>query len=295
MRSEYRNPYSASTRWLRGNLHHHTCCSGFMDISESGPMFARLGYDFIAVSDHNLAPDEEQWRRWQEKAGLILVPGEENGNAGHILEIGTHLVNAPPDGAFTDRARALRRGGGFVVACQPQEYPDDGAANIRAAAADLHAVEIYNGLREAIGCDETANIALWDDLLTSGIRLWGSANDDFHFAFISPGHGWNCVQVPGDDGPVTWEAIVDQLKAGAFYASTYLQFEQILLEEGVLRVSGGRRVNHLLVIGPGGEVLHETPGQSLEWPVQPGHAYFRIEARAGVKRAWSQPFFNGAA
>ena len=292
MSTEYHNPYSASTRWLRGNLHHHTCCGGFMDISESGPIFARLGYDFIAVTDHNMAPDEEQWRRWQDQAGLTLVPGEENGDTGHILEIGTHVVSAAADDPFNDRAHALRSAGGFIAACHPQEYPDDGADNIRAAADDLHAVEIFNGLREAIGCDEPANVTLWDDLLTSGKRLWGVANDDFHFAFISPGHGWNCVQVPEEDELVTWETIVGQLKAGAFFASTYLNFEQIRLEDGVLRVSAGRRVKYLLVIGPGGEVYHESSGQSLEWPVQPGLSYFRVEARAGAKRAWSQPFFN---
>ena len=292
MSEEYLNPYSPSTRWLRGNLHHHTCCSGFMDISESGPMFARLGYDFIAVSDHNMAPDEEQWRRWQDQAGLILIPGEENGDSGHILEIGTHVVSAPPDDSFAARARALRGGGGFIVACHPQQYPVDGADNIRAAAADLHAIEIFNGLREAIGCDEPANIALWDELLTAGNRLWGAANDDFHFALISPGHGWNCVQVPEEDETITWETIVRQLQAGAFYASTHLRFEQILLEDGVLSVTGGPRVRELLVIGSGGEVLHEAAGQALEWPVPSGLPYFRVEARAGVKRAWSQPFYN---
>ena len=59
------NPYTYSTRWLRGNLHGHTCCGRFMDVSESGPMFASLGYDFMAITDHNMAPDEEQWRLWQ--------------------------------------------------------------------------------------------------------------------------------------------------------------------------------------------------------------------------------------
>ena len=287
----YENPYSSSTRWLRGNLHAHTCCSGFMDISESGPMFASLGYDFLAVTDHNKAPDEDQWRNWQDQAGLLLIPGEESGEQGHILEIGVHAVTSTPSDAFAERARALRAGGGFTLACHPQEYPDDGAENIYSAADELHAVEIFNGLRESIGCDETANLPLWDELLTGGKRLWACANDDFHFALISPGHGWVCVQVPEGDEPASWQAIVAQLKAGAFYASTYPLFEQITLEGGILRIAGGRRgVQRLLVIGPGGRALFEREGPTLEW-TEPDLTYFRVEAHAGIKRAWTQPFY----
>ncbi len=288
----YQNPYSSSTRWLRGNLHAHTCCSGFMDISESGPMFARLGYDFLAVTDHNQAPDEQQWSTWQEQAGLLLSPGEENGDDGHILEIGVHEVTPTPSDAFAERANALRSGGGFTIACHPQQYPEDGAENIFSAAQDLHAVEIFNGLRESIGCDESANIPLWDELLTAGNRLWACANDDFHFALISPGHGWVCVQVPEDDEPVTWQAIVAQLKAGAFFASTYPRFEQITLEDDALCVTGGNRVQRLHIIGPGGRTLHSQEGPTLEWQTEPGLSYFRIEAHLGIKRAWSQPFYS---
>ena len=289
----YENPYSSSTRWLRGNLHAHTCCSGFMDISQSGPMFASLGYDFLAVTDHNQTPDEQQWHEWQQCAGLLLVPGEENGSEGHILEIGVQAVTPTPSEDFAERAGALRSGGGFTMACHPQQYQETGAQDILRAADNLHAMEIFNGLREATGCDETANIPLWDELLTAGKRLWACANDDFHFALITPGHGWVCVQVPedGGDDSITWQMIVAQLKAGAFFASTYPRFEQITLEGETLRVTGGHRVQRLRVIGPGGRTLHEQQGPALEWQTEPGLTYFRIEADLGVKRAWSQPFF----
>ena len=287
--SGYSSPYSSSQRWLRGNLHGHTCCSGFMDVSESGPMFARLGYDFMAVTDHNKAPDEEQWRLWQEQAGLILVPGEENGEQDHILEIGVHEVTPTPSEDFVERATALRQSGGFVAACHPQEY-EHGTANVSAAAEPLHAFEIYNGLRELRGRTEAANVVHWDEMLTGGKRIWGIATDDFHFAFTSPGHGWVCVQVP-EEGDVTWTSIVDQLKAGAFFASTSPRFTEIALEGNELRVGADSFVERLQVIGPGGHRLHDVEDSSMAWKCQPGLTYFRIEAVAGVKRAWSQPFF----
>ena len=288
--SEYISPYSSSQRWLRGNLHGHTCCSGFMDVSESGPMFARLGYDFMAVTDHNMAPDEEQWRIWQEQAGLILVPGEENGDKDHILEVGVHHVTPTPNDNFDERAAALRDGEGFVAACHPQQYAD-GAQNVSAAAESLHAFEIFNGLRELRGLTEAANVVLWDEMLTAGKQIWGIATDDFHFAFTSPGHGWVCVQVSEEESDITWALIVAQLKAGAFFASTSPGFTEIGLEGNELQVGADTFVERLQVIGPGGAVLHEMDGHRMTWQCHPGLSYFRIEAIAGIKRAWSQPFF----
>ena len=288
--TEYISPYSSSRRWLRGNLHAHTCCSGFMDISESGPLFARFGYDFLAVTDHNMAPDEKQWRTWQEQAQLILVPGEENGATDHILEIGGHDVAQTPVDSFEGRAQALRENGGFVAACHPQQY-GHGAANVRAAADQLHALEIFNGLREKRGCDEAANIALWDELLTAGARIWGIATDDFHFAFITPGHGWVCVQVAQEEKEVSWQTIVRQLKAGAFFATTSPAFEEIGLNGSILFVRARDPVDHLRVIGPRGHILHQVENSVMEWRTQPELTYFRVEAGCGVKRGWSQPFF----
>ena len=288
--SEYISPYSSSRRWLRGNLHAHTCCGRFMDISESGPMFASLGYDFLAITDHNKAPDKKQWQIWQEQANLILIPGEENGSTDHILEIGVHEVTQTPTSSFLARAQVLREAGGFVAACHPQSY-SHGADSIQIGAGALHAFEIYNGLREARGTNEAANVLLWDEVLTEGKRIWGIASDDFHCAYTTPGHGWVCVQVPEEEETVTWQAIVEQLKAGAFFASTYPNFKEISLDDGVLRVSADGIVQQLCVIGPEGKTLHSVNGNKLEWQAAAYLTYFRVEAVCGAKRAWSQPFF----
>ena len=288
----YQTPYTDSTRWLRGNLHGHTCCGRFMDVSESGPMFASLGYDFMAITDHNLAPDEEQWRQWQEQARLILIPGEENGKTDHILELGVFSVAATPSLEIEDRARALVGSGGFVATCHPQEY-DHGDQNVYRTAGIAHAFELFNGLREGRGCDEGANIALWDEVLTQGHRIWGIATDDFHCQYTTPGHGWVSVQVPEDEEKATWQTLVAQLKKGAFYASTAPVIEQILFAGGHLRLTADRFAQKILVIGPNGQQLAVTEGPQLEWQAPGGLAYFRIEVHTGARRAWTQPFFPG--
>ena len=56
-----------------------------MDASVSGHIYAELGYDFLAITDHNNAHSPDQWEKWQTETDLLIVPGEENGSRGHIL------------------------------------------------------------------------------------------------------------------------------------------------------------------------------------------------------------------
>ncbi len=287
----YLTPYTDSTRWLRGNLHGHTCCGRFMDVSESGPMFASLGYDFMAITDHNLAPDEEQWRIWQDQANLILIPGDENGTTDHILELGVFAVTETSSLDIVDRANTLKKSGGFLATCHPQEY-DHGADNVYRTADIVHAFELFNGLRKNRGCDEVANIAIWDEVLSKGQRVWGIATDDFHCQYTTPGHGWVNVQVPEEDENITWQTLVEQLKNGAFYASTAPTFEQILLDGQKLAAKSDKFAQKIRIIGPQGQPVYETEGPLLEWTAPPDLTYFRIEVHTGVRRAWSQPFFQ---
>ena len=99
-----------------------------------------------------------------------------------------------------------------------------------------------------------------------------------------------CVQVPEEE-TASWQIIVEQLKAGAFYASTSPSFETIDLVDDTLTVRAVSWINSLRVIGPGGRTLHSEDGPQLQWQPSPGLTYFRIEAVSGIKRAWSQPFF----
>jgi len=262
-----------------------------MDVSESGRIYAALGYDFIAVTDHDKTCKRRQLESWREQTGLVVIPGVEVGGDGHMLELG--VINASSDSGenFRTRAEASRNGNGFIVGCHPQESPE-GEQRLRRSVEWLHAFEIYNGLREARGTDESRNIALWDEILTAGGRIWAAAVDDFHCSYITPGHGWVCVQVPEDLENVTSELITEQLKRGCFYASTYPAFHEFKLQDGMLNVTGDARVLEMRVIGPGGRILQQSDGPKLKWDCNPGPFYFRVEARMGVKIAWSQPFFQ---
>ncbi len=263
-----------------------------MDLAVSGAMYKGLGYDFLAITDHNRTHDEAQVAEWSDKAGIIVIPGEENGKTDHIIELGVHSVAETTSDDYLERARALKDGGGFLMGCHPQEYPDGrGERNIERSWQELDAVEIYNGLREARGTDETANVQLWDRILTAGGRIWGVATDDFHCQYVGPGCGWVQVQVP-EDVHVTWQTIVNQMKKGAFYSSTYPVFESIVFADDQLAVKVDKRTRGIRIIGPGGSTLAESDGAAIEWSAPSGLEYFRIEAFSGIKRGWSQPFYR---
>ena len=105
------------------------------------------------------------------------------------------------------------------------------------------------------------------------------------------------AQKPEDSPtPISWQTVVNQLKKGAFYSSTYPSFETIDLQnenssDQHLCVTA-KRARSLRVIGDGGTVLHTTRGNRLEWSVTTDLTYFRIEAVSGIKRSWSQPFYK---
>lgn len=289
--SDYCNPYTKSSRWLRGNLHTHMRSNLPMEMAVSGALYAALGYDFLAITDHDRTVDGADWRTWNNKLGIVLIPGIENaGTEPHILEIGASLPTDTAAQSYAQRALAYRQGGAFVIGAHPLEYPS-GAQDIRQAVGGLHAFEIYNGLRDARGYDESINAVLWDELLSDGLQIWAVAVDDFHCEHITPGHGWVCVQIPETSHRVTPQLIIDQLKIGAFYASTAPASQRIELEERILSVQASAFTRSVQIIGPGGCLLHVRQGRELRWKTPADLGYFRIEAVSGRHRAWSQPFY----
>ena len=78
-----------------------------MDASVSGHIYAELGYDFLAITDHNNAHSPGQWEKWQTETDLLIVPGEENGSRGHILELGIQSVTQTESDLYSERAKRL--------------------------------------------------------------------------------------------------------------------------------------------------------------------------------------------
>ena len=55
-------PASAETKWFKGNTHTHTLWSDGNDFAEMViDWYKQRGYDFLALSDHNILQAKEVW------------------------------------------------------------------------------------------------------------------------------------------------------------------------------------------------------------------------------------------
>src|SRR3712207_3784945 len=113
------NPYLRGDgfTWLRGNLHAHTTFTdGKQTPEEVIAAYESLGYDFLAISDHDLLVPPQDY---QAQTKMVLVPADEvTRNGPHILSIGIREVITPdPDRQTVIDATAAQ--GGFTVLNHP--------------------------------------------------------------------------------------------------------------------------------------------------------------------------------
>lgn len=284
----YENPYDGPRGvWLRGNLHTHTTESdGELSPADTVRAYAELGYDFLAISDHDLLTDPEPLAA---DVGMALIRAEEVTAFGpHMLAVGISCLVAPDP----ERQRCINEisaAGGFSVL----NHPNWGRRFVHFRHEMMEqlegylGIEIYNGVIEVL---EGSPLALdrWDRLLSSGRRLWGFANDDTHWT-NSIGRGWNCVQCT----EATPAAILDALRAGRFYASTGVAIEVISLDASSLRIQAPN-AHRIRLIGAHGRLLAQSDGSDAEFDVGGvSEPYLRVECLgcAGAS-AWTQPFYR---
>jgi predicted metal-dependent phosphoesterase TrpH len=92
-------PAPAGYRWLAGDLHAHSVHSdGASTISELAQLGARVGLDFLAITDHNTV-SHHPWL--PDESGILLLPGQEvttaRGHANAYGDIGWVDFRQPAD------------------------------------------------------------------------------------------------------------------------------------------------------------------------------------------------------
>jgi len=276
--------------WLRGNLHAHTTrTDGVLSPQEAIDKYAALGYDFLALSDHDLltaAPDYAQWRGHN----LIFLPGNEiTANGPHLLHIGAR-ERIEPDPDRRALVRQAVSSGGFILANHPnwgrdfshfaqpdlENWSDDG----------LLGLEIFNG---TIGRLHGTSYATdrWDRLLTTGRRAWGFAHDDSHKAEEDIGLGWIHVGAR-EKTPAAIEAAI---RAGQFYASTGVTLTAIEVDENRITVAADN-ADRMIASYDHGRRLAVVDGNRIQISIPEGASYVRVEAWGrGEQFAWTQPFW----
>ena len=283
-------------QWLRGNLHTHTTNSdGEYSPQEVIEKYAKFGYDFLMISDHDRYTSTEDYAKLKAN-GMILIPGNE------ISANGTHLLHVNPDRLVDpspprqESIRAATAGRGFVIvphlnALDVFDHLPQHTCVEKVTLEQLRewigylGIEIYNGETNRYPGNAYATDK-WDILLSEGRRVWGFANDDTHLPntlFL----GWNVTYVKER----TAQAVVDALEAGRFYASTGVIINDIQVDGMRIRIET-ENAERIAVVGRWGARLEVVDERVIEIEVPCDACYVRFECWGRAEQfAWTQPFF----
>jgi hypothetical protein len=271
-------------RWMRGNLHAHTTASdGRLTLPEIAAEYARRGYDFLGIADHDVVLDPAAAAII---AAPVLVPCVEVTAKGpHMLAIGV-TKPIPP---CTDRQQVIDEISaqrGLSVMNHPNWGTDEPhiPQELLYRLRGYHGIEIYNGIIDFLEGESLATDR-WDRLLSHGIRAWGYANDDTHQA-PEIGRAWNVVQAVEPTVP----AIFDALRAGRFYASTGVEIERVEIDRAAFFVRAPN-AQRIVFRGAWGRVLMIVDACDAVYVADGSDGgYVRAECLgAGGQAAWTQP------
>ncbi len=274
--------------WLRGNLHtHSTRSDGAHAPQDVLNLYAKAGYDFLMMSDHDVYTTEADYKALDSR-GLVLITGNEISAKGvHLLHVHADKLVSPHE----DRQQVIHeiaQGRGFSIVNHPMWFREfDHCTFDKLEAWQGYAgIEIYNGV---IGRLHGSPYALdyWDRLLARDRRVWGYAHDDFHnkekgdFAL-----GWNVVYAKRNP-----KSIVEALRHGRFYASTGVEITDIAVKGRRIRIKT-RNAERIVAMRDVAQRIAVADKKELTIEVPADAKYIRFECWGrGEKFAWTQPFW----
>ncbi|MFO7693672.1 MAG: CehA/McbA family metallohydrolase [Vicinamibacterales bacterium] len=299
-------------KWFKGNTHTHTLNSdGDSTPDDVVRWYREQRYHFLFLTDHNVVtPVEGLNAVFAMPERFLVIRGDEvtdqaAGKPVHLNMLGGQGV-VPPQGGDTV-AEALRRNvaaisaaGGVVSINHPNFGWAMSAADL-AGGQGAHLIEIHNGhfmVNNAGGGGYPSVEALWDGMLSAGIRIFGVASDDMHqlkqpwaSASARPGQGWVVVRA----ARLTAESVVAALAAGDFYASTGVELSDVQAtpQRLVVTVREQSFAKYTIqFIGQGGRILKEAVSSPAQYDITGGEGYVRARILdSNGRMAWTQPVF----
>ena len=286
------NPYAVPGRWWKVGLHMHTTNSdGHQPAERVIATYKKLGYDAIAITDHNFVT-----RVPAHRGRPVLIPAAEISGPPDILHLGATGAGKTDLGGkgIQTTIDRINEADGVAVVAHPawSGLVDKDLLE----AGGYVGIELWNQVAQDLN-GTGRSVEIWDHLLAAGLRVWGFADDDAHFGWQGkPGTAWLWVKAASPDPA----AILGGLRRGSFHST----FGPRILD---LRVGGGKIVvrtspavrSHLISsgIGSGGlQFAGGRPRTTWTWDIMKDQlnvtVYARIEVLdASGRTAWSNPLF----
>jgi hypothetical protein len=329
----------ATWHWYRGNTHTHTHFKPDTDANETADnvveWYKGHGYQFVVITDHeNLTdvgplnaahgePGKFLVIQGQEITQMIRAPDAPFGRRhAHVNGIGTQRLilpiepnpaNVPMADAYVRNIAEVAKAGGLAQVNHPNLTWSVKAQDL-AKLNRPFLIEVWNAFSTSNnlgGVDEQGHSApsteaLWDQLLSAGQVVWGTASDDSHTyhqfddpSAPNPGRGWVVVRA----SELSSTSVTEALRHGDFYASTGIHI--VDYEASVRRIT--IRIERLpewspslppstryetRFIGKGGRVLATVPGLEPAYQIKGNEGYVRASIiDSDGRRAWTQPIF----
>jgi hypothetical protein len=236
--------------WLKGNLHSHTVNSdGKLTPEEMKEAYLHHGYDFLAVTDHEVYTDT----RYLTDDKFTMVQGIEqyNNSAVGDKDIHVHYLWADTIEGIKDKdvlhikernakygmayAYDMKQKGAFVQI----NHPHWSMINVTdiGTKTPYDAVEIMNYGTEWL--ENMGNgVVFWTEMLFRGDRVWGTGGDDNHNhapidSMYSDSFGGFTVVKARDRSP---QAIMEALHTGSFYTSTGPEIYDFYIEDDMVHI-----------------------------------------------------------
>ena len=284
------DPYDGPGEYVRAQLHVHTENSpnGKWSLEEAIAHYRRLGYSFLAVTDHGRVTVREA----TNYDGLLVIPGEENTIEYPFWPLGQHIMRLFVSshvscGRAQERIDSCALEGGIV--CIPHPSWPGNLGTGRWTEGHLRAIDGYKLIEvRNLHSDEGLDESIWHAVLVDRMPenpVWAVAVDDARCAEES-GMGWIEVKVTD----ISSEALKEALVAGRFYATTGPR-----CRFGVRGGSIYARVDRpclIRFVNRDAVIVHEID-RATEATYTPcfDDGFVRVVVKdTDGKRGWSQPF-----
>jgi hypothetical protein len=301
-----------TAKWYKGNTHTHTLNSDGDSTPDAVVKWYKDNrYNFVFITDHEfITPIEALNREFGSPGEFAVFAGQEvtdsvDKKPVHINGLGLNHLCMPNKArsiveTLQKNIDCVRAAGGV-----PQiNHPNFGWALTADEIKKLERVllmEIYNGhplVNNLGGGSSPGAEAIWDKLLSAGMKIYGIADDDSHYfkrlgdrSAPTPGQAWIFVRAE----ELTSVAILAAMERGDFYASTGVELANLdaTSKDVTVKIKEERWSKYTIhFIGRNGRVLKTVPSNRAVYKIRGNEGYVRAKViESNSKMAWTQPVF----